>query len=274
MRLAQTILDGPDPALNRPIVTITIQDIDIAASDLFLVFGHAGPLGISPGYSATGKLVSLAIADDKACRIIEFSQPKNGNKRADSNRKASLALNPEGRQMLQDRILCRTTGDIFAFDMGPLAMSLYCDLELRITNAVDIQSAFSAVDRKPLTGIKAALGDSVRIIEGNVTDVFLNPIYNIEDKNRITDLAQRAWVSQFLVGCGNGAAMFDKVKRIDTRKLDSTVSHLVFAIFMSCSTSHTLAPEDDRQGCQRCSSPGPKETITNNPPCQSVIRSS
>ena len=250
-RLAQAILDGSDPALHRPISTITIQELDIATSDLLSVFNHFEPIGISPGYSATGTLISLAIADDKICRIIEFSQPKSGNGRA--NGKPPPALKPGvalARQALQDHILCRTAGDIFAFDMGSLAMSLYCDLGgLRITNAVDIQSAFSAVDRKPLTGIETALGTTVKISKENVTNVFFNPIYDIEDRNRTTDLAQRAWVSQYLVRSGNGAEMFDKVARIDTQKLDANVRNLLFETIMSCSTS-TLALGHDRQDRQ------------------------
>jgi hypothetical protein len=233
--LAQTILDGPDPALCRPIRTITIQLLDLATSDLLSVFDHGEPIGISPGYSAAGNLISLAIADDKICRIIEFSQPKNANQRA--NGKPPPTAKPDvvlARQKLQDHVLCRTAGDIFAFDMGTLTMSLYCDHGgLRITNAVDIQSAFSAVDRKPLTGIKIALGTSVKIIEKNIISVFSNPIYDFDDRHRTTDLAQRAWVSQYLVRSGNGAEMFEKVPRIDTKKLDPIVSHPISEIIMS-----------------------------------------
>jgi hypothetical protein len=243
-RLAQTILDGADPALSIPITTFTIQDLDIVSSDLLSVFDHGGPIGISPGYSGTGKLISLAIADDKVCRIIEFSQQK---KRA-NGKPSEIIL---ARQKLQDHVLCRTAGDIYAFDMGPLTMSLYCDLGgLRITNAVDIQSAFSAVDRKPLTGIKTALGTTIKISEDNVNNVFFNPIYDFEDRNRTTDLAQRAWVSQYLVRSGNGAEMFEKVARIDTKKLESKASHLISGFIMSCSTSYSLAPGHDRKGCQ------------------------
>ena len=264
-KLAQTILDGPDLALCSPIATITIQDLDIENSDILSVFDHGGPIGISPGYSAAGKLISLAIADDKICRIIEFSQPKSGNKRA---------IVQQGLQLLQDHVLCRTAGDIFAFDMGPLTMSLYCDLGgVRITNAVDIQSAFSAVDRKPLTGIKTALGTSTKIKDDNVKGVFFNPIYDLDDKNHTTDLAQRAWVSQYLVRSGNGAETFEKVPRIDTKKLDSNVSPIVSEIIMSCPTSYTLAPQYDRQNCHRFSSPGPKEAIGDNPSFYSVVRS-
>ena len=262
-RLAQTILDGPDPALHRPITTITIQELGIATSDFISVFDHGGPIGISPGYSGAGKLISLAIADDKICRIIEFSQPKGGSKRANGTLPPEVVL---ARQKLQDHVLCRTAGDIFAFDMGPLTMSLYCDLGgVRITNAVDIQSAFSAVDRKPLTGIKTALGTSTKIKDDNVKGVFFNPIYDLDDKNHTTDLAQRAWVSQYLVRSGNGAETFEKVPRIDTKKLDSNVSPLVSENIMSCSTSYTLAPGHDRQGFHRCSSTGSKEADADNP---------
>ena len=234
-RLAQTILDGSDPDLFTPIRTITIQILDIANSDVLSAFDHGGPIGISPGYSAAGKLISLAIADDKICRIIEFySPPKNANQRG--NLKSPTNIKPavfEALKLLQDHVLCRTAGDIFAFDMGPLTMSLYCDLGgLRITNAVDIQCAFSAIDRKALTAIKNALGTTgtIKISEINVTNVFFNPIYDFEDKNRITDLAQRAWVSQYLVRSGNGAEMFEKVPRIDTKKLDNGVSYPISEI--------------------------------------------
>lgn len=250
--LAQTILDGSDPELFTPIGTVTIQVPDIVTSDILSVFDHGGPIGISPGYSAAGKLISMAIADDKICRIIEFSQPKNANQRGSG--RPSTTIKPAAvlaLQKLQDHVLCRTAGDIFAFDMGPLTMSLYCDLGgLRIANAVDIQSAFSAVDRKALTAIKTALGTTgtIKISEVNVTHVFSNPIYDFDDKNRVTDLAQRAWVSQYLVRSGNGAEMFEKVPRIDTKKLDPGVS-LVFETIMSCSTSNTLALGRHRQGC-------------------------
>ena len=228
LALAQTILDGLDPALSIPIRTTTMQVIDIAYSDLVSVFDHGEPIGISPGYSATGKLISLAIADDRICHIVEFSPPKNSNHRTNGKSSTTKPEVISARQILQDRVLCRTAGEIFAFDMGPLTMSLYCDLGgLRITNAIDVQSAFSAVDRKPLSAIKTALGTSVKISEENVIDVFSNPIYDFDDRNRTTDLAQRAWVSQYLVRSGNGAGMFDKVPRIDTKKLDPSVSHLV-----------------------------------------------
>ncbi|KAF8969176.1 hypothetical protein BDZ97DRAFT_269461 [Flammula alnicola] len=229
LNVFQTILDGKHRSLNQAIPTFTIQETDIADRDINSIFDHSRPLGISPGYSSNGQLVSLAIADDKNCRIVEFQQPKGNNRRGNANAKPAVPSQHilDGRALLQDNILCRTGGDIFAFDMGPLAMSLYADLGMRITQAVDIQSAFSAVDRKPISAITAALGDpatsGVKIMADNVRDLFMHPVYNPDDslRNRATDLAMRAWLSQFLPGYENGETTFEKVARIDTKKLPS-----------------------------------------------------
>lgn len=225
--LLQTILDGPQPSLNTPLPTHTIQESALGESDLLSVFNHSRPLGISPGYSDTGRLLSLAIADDKNCRVIEFWQPPKvaRNKRVDHGRQPVSPSQQvlDARNTLQENILCRPSGDIFAFDMGPLAMSLYCDLNLRIANATDVQSAFSAVDRKPLTAIEKTVGNTAKIKKDNVRTIFRYPVYDQEDRNRATDLAMRAWISQLLPGYENGPELFDKVPKIDTSKLPPEV---------------------------------------------------
>lgn len=227
--ILQTILDGPQPSLNTPLPTHTFQESALGESDLLSVFDHPRPLGISPGYSDQGRLLSLAIADDKNCRIVEFWQPplaKAGRNRRSDNGRQPISPPQEvldARKTLQEKILCRPGGDIFAFDMGPLAMSLYCDLDLRIANATDVQSAFSAVDRKPLTAIEKTVGNTAKIKKDNVRTLFLYPVYDQEDRNRATDLAMRAWISQFLPGYENGPELFDKVLKIDTSKLSPEV---------------------------------------------------
>lgn len=224
--ILQTILDGPQPALNTPLPTRTFEESALAESDLLSVFDHPRPLGISPGYSDSGRLLSLAIADDKNCRIIEFWQPPKAgrNRRPDNGRQPPISPPQQvldARKTLEEKILCRPVGDIFAFDMGPLAMSLFCDLNVRIANATDVQSAFSAVDRKPLTAIEKTVGDTAQIKKENVRTLFLYPVYNHEDRNRATDLAMRAWISQFLPGYENGPELFEKVLKIDTSKMAS-----------------------------------------------------
>lgn len=238
--ILQTLFDGRHPLLNKPLPTFTVKDSDIAKSDLLAVFDHSRPLGISPGYLPNGSLVSLAIADNENCRVVEFQEAKTfegqaGGRRNNAKPATVSAASIEGRNLLQDRILCRPAGDLLAFDMGPLAMALYTNLKLRITHAVDIQSAFSAVDRKPITAINDALKETEgvsKIKENVIRSVFLRPVYDLTEnmRNRVTDLAMRAWVSQLLRELNNGEQTFEKVKKIDTKKLPAQVS-LLFCLF-------------------------------------------
>ena len=103
-------------------------------------------------------------------------------------------------------------------------MAIHKYLRLRLTNAVDIQSSFSAIDRQPISAIEEALGDSVRINRENVRSVFLYPVYGEDDTNRATDLAMRAWISQFLATFKDGMMLFENAKRIDTKKLEVPAS--------------------------------------------------
>ncbi|KAF8239685.1 P-loop containing nucleoside triphosphate hydrolase protein [Tricholoma matsutake] len=218
MSLMQTLIDGELSLV--PIPTTTIKESKIS-TDALSVFDHARPIGISPGYSKDGKLVALAIADDENCKIIEFvltgSLGRTREYRASSE--STQNRNQDGLLLLQEKVLCRNAGDLFAFDMAPLSLLLYCDASLRVTHGVDIQSGVSAVDRKPLTAILEIVGDTAPVIKENVVTVFRNPVYDKDDRNRATDLAMRAWISQFLASYQNGAETLAKVERIDTMKL-------------------------------------------------------
>ncbi|KAG6856897.1 hypothetical protein H0H87_012478 [Tephrocybe sp. NHM501043] len=215
MNLMQTLVDGSEFSLLKlPIKKV--KELEIA-QDTFDDFDHARPIGISPGYSAAGELIALAIADDEHCAIIEFNVLPHG--RSVRGQKTNRSTLPRKLDSLQDRILCRPAGELFAFDMGPLCLSIYTNAKLRVTNAVDIQSGVSAIDRKPLTAIKEILGTSVIVKDKNVVSVFSYPVYDPEDRKSSTDLAQRAWVSQLLAVFGNGGETLGKVPRIDTQKL-------------------------------------------------------
>ncbi|KAG6900797.1 hypothetical protein C0993_000116 [Termitomyces sp. T159_Od127] len=212
--LMQTLIDSAEFSLLRlPIEKVKEPEIDQVT---FAKFGHAKPIGISPGYSSTGKLIALAIADDQTCIIVDFNIPRGRSDRW-QNVNRLTALRNLGE--LQEKILCRPAGELFAFDMGPLCLSIYADADLRVMNAVDIQSGLSAVDRKPLTAIKEILGTSVTVKEQNVISVFYHLVYDPEDRKAATDLAQRAWISQLLAVYGNGEVTLGKVPRIDTQKL-------------------------------------------------------
>lgn len=217
--MSQNIMNSAD---GQVIKTITLKDSDLGKDKTLLGdFNHVRPIGISPGYSEQGKLIALAIADDKICRIVEFAQPKRDFKTKVV--KPISSRSEEGRRLVKKSILGREIGDLYAFDMAPLAMSLYFDLNLRIINAIDIQSGYSAVDRKPIIAIKAAVGDSVTVYEKNVRALFEHPVYNPESPNDAIDLAMRAWVSQFIPAYQNGTETFEKVPKIDTMKFDTAV---------------------------------------------------
>jgi hypothetical protein len=218
-RLLQTIVEGPNVELRRPISTVILSETELKHTTVLQVFDHAEPLGMSPGFNDAGYLVALAIADSKECRIIEFQvkHPWRGKEKITPSQETI-----DGRNTLQTKVLCRENGDLFAFDLGPLAMSLLKNLGIRVSNAIDIQSNFSAIDRKPVSAIETALGESVKIKQENVRGLFTHPVYD-GSRHSKNDLFMRAWISQFLASFGNGITLFEKAKRIDTRKLSDLV---------------------------------------------------
>lgn len=243
----QDIIDGVSLDCPDRLATIRIPELKITSSDVFTVFNHARPLGISPGYDQTGRLVALSIADKENCRIVEFARPpggRQGNRQSPTPPKSIV----DGRKSLQDSVLCRPAGDVYAFDMANIAMSLYSDVSLRIARAVDIQSAFppkgrEPPNREPLHSIESCVGEEpdpvhkIKINVKNVESLFLQPVYNPEeDPHTVVDLAVRAWVSQFLAGYGNGAEVFDKVERINTEMMETRVRLFFYSY---CSTMST-----------------------------------
>lgn len=212
--IMQTLIDGDYGLL----ATSIVKEVNVTA-DVLSPFNHARPLGLSPGLSPSGELLALAISDNKTCKIIEF--PARNSKRG----RAAPEITPESpagqaRKVLEETILCRPAGELFAFDLAPLTMALFINLNTHITNAVDIQTALEGdKDRSPLSAIKSITGDSVRIMEQNITDLFRDPVYDPTDRHRAAGPTMRAWVSQFLATFGNGAETLDKVPRGDTTKL-------------------------------------------------------
>ncbi|PBK75714.1 hypothetical protein ARMSODRAFT_1013146, partial [Armillaria solidipes] len=99
---------------------------------------RADPLGISVGYTKEGKLAALAIADEARCCIIEF------------NWRSPPPTRQEKMELLQKHVLCRSIGEIYAFDAAQIAMVLWSELGVKVTRAVDIQSALPDSGRKPL----------------------------------------------------------------------------------------------------------------------------
>ncbi|KAF9485147.1 P-loop containing nucleoside triphosphate hydrolase protein [Pholiota conissans] len=221
----QTFFDGNDPLLNKRLDTLTTSYADIGTNDILKVFDHAYPLGLAPGYLTDGTLAWLAISDEKNCRIVQFQQV-DANTSDRKPKKVNRKTSEKSAEILQDGILCRKAGDLFAFDMGHLSMALYFYHGLRITQAVDIQSAFPEVrDRAPLGILKDAFkgiedGSITKIKEPNVHRHFEEQTLKPgQELNGTQDVAMRAWLAQFIATYGAGERTFAEVPRIDTKKL-------------------------------------------------------
>lgn len=207
-----------------PIMTLPIHE-SILTEELLQPFlkETPRPIGISAAYSESGsRLLMLAIANQTKVLLVEFYSSKPSNAKLDAPVKNR---DYTGRNLLQDKLLCRPMGDILAFDLHEIVLALYQDHNMRLANGIDIQSACPVRDRQPITAIKSAAGDTVTIWEDNIRDAFENMTY---DSKRMSEVALRAWVSQYLPRLAGMEEVFANAKRIDTHKLAEVVSHYNF----------------------------------------------
>src|SRR5262245_18136677 len=72
-------------------------------------------VGISPAYTATGKLSFLAISDQSHVLIIQFHGQGNQTKSEVASKGRGRSPNgTAGRNILQDHLLCQSVGGIYA----------------------------------------------------------------------------------------------------------------------------------------------------------------
>jgi hypothetical protein len=235
--LRQALIDGPSYGL------LEIQYLEYSIADapnakaLKGICKGANNLGLAASYLDDGRVDRLAICAMERCLVFRFSYPKSPNR---SRGQSSPPLSQTDKESdakwaenLQKLVLCRDSGTLVGFDLAPLAMSLYRSRDIRVKNAIDIQSFITLQDpeddnRRPLHSIKMLLGDhdpEVTVREENITYTFRNAT----EKAGVTlpYLVQRAWIAQFLYNHSNGASALDEVKKIDTALISNTVCILV-----------------------------------------------
>lgn len=189
--------------------------------EAFDVFKLGQSLGLNAAYSASnGQLVCLAVASSDRAVIIEFFPGEMPPRPGRNSPTADEAI--VGRAILQDAVFTRDAGQTFAFDYGPLAMALYTDLDLRVTNAMDVQSACPDAGRKHVDAAKALLGEG-KVYENLLQRAVDKTTFDasLPTKRRCSDLVPLAWLAQFVATYENGATAFTEVKPIDTAKLSS-----------------------------------------------------
>jgi hypothetical protein len=182
-------------------------------------------VGLSAAYSS-GNLNSLAVATASNVLIIQFysSKPKREGRDNISTSHRAQPQKSASRKLLEERVLCRPTGKIVAFDLAPLALLLFSDHNLRLANGVDIQSGCSARDRLVVTSIKVAAGD-VEVFEENIILFFSNLEH---DPTRSRELALRAWMSYYMTQFAGMEERLEKAVKINTQSFTETVSSLFF----------------------------------------------
>lgn len=185
------------------------------------------PLGLSGAFLPKGTLQVLAVADATTVILIDFTGDKN-NGRANSS---DPSLITPGRDYLRDHVLGRTCGFVYAFDMAPLALALWQSHDLRIKQAIDVQSAGPPTTRAPFATIKFA--SDHKLNEGNVIRSFDDFICQIPDDatnpSSATPLAQRAWAAHYVSGLDSMEERLAHVPPIDTTRFtEAVISFLSF----------------------------------------------
>ncbi|TRM64360.1 hypothetical protein BD626DRAFT_400681, partial [Schizophyllum amplum] len=223
-----SIMANPPDTVEQNLVKLFIPTIEYRiykdtelTPEAFDVFKLGQSLGLNAAYSASnGQLVCLAVASSDRAVIIEFFPGEMPPRPGRNSPTADEAI--VGRAILQDAVFTRDAGQTFAFDYGPLAMALYTDLDLRVTNAMDVQSACPDAGRKHVDAAKALLGEG-KVYENLLQRAVDKTTFDasLPTKRRCSDLVPLAWLAQFVATYENGATAFTEVKPIDTAKLSS-----------------------------------------------------
>jgi hypothetical protein len=214
LRIQQNLIDEDDGPIEMcgpvPESQLTLDYLERFKSTI---------VGISPAYTASGRLSFLAISDRSHVLIIQF----HGNQTKSEVAGKGRGRSPNGRNILQDHLLCQSVGSVYAFDLGLLALSLYFDHGLRIANGVDIQSGCPIRRaRDPRASIKFAAGDNVH--ERNISAIFEEMVLDDKDSRRtFRNIALRAWISHRMSQLPDMEHHFERIPKVDTQKLNEVV---------------------------------------------------
>jgi regulator of nonsense transcripts 1 len=219
-KFAQALIDAGNHDDDCSIYIIPYDDLKY--EDLEHLLSVSTPHGLSVGYwKDSGKLAALAVVSAKRGVVIEFPEPP---RRPASGSSPAVNTDRECYQVLVNFLASQPAGEFFAFDVAPLSMTLYVEQGLRLTNAVDIQSAFPTVNRYSIAAIlKAALGDT-KIWESNLSNAFDNIIYDPDVYTAYLEPVKRAWLAQYLGSVGDAITTYCNVERVNTVDMDVSVS--------------------------------------------------
>ena len=182
-------------------------------------------VGISPAYSQKGGLRVLACALDIRVLVIKFHNSEAYGD-GDVNGSGTRPRNTKRRKMLEEKMLCHPLITLYAFDLAQLALSLRLHTHLRLTEAIDIQSALRIPDRSIVDSVTVVVGDSIPVFSDNVHNTFENMLYKSNKDIELSGLVQRAWLCGWIgqYDFEGVKDLFYKSPKVDTTKFSEDVS--------------------------------------------------
>ncbi|KAJ2926342.1 hypothetical protein H1R20_g10754, partial [Candolleomyces eurysporus] len=255
----QPVLSGPDANLNRKTNVVSLSESELTPEAVSVFDKSESPvLGLAAGHTKNGKLSSLVICDGSSAIIVDFKggaagKPSSKGKQDthdssdsgpdSSDAAAAAGPNSSARKLIEEKLLGRSTDTILAaFDMGPLALSLYTDFGIGIGNAIDVQSTFPELGQSPYAVVEAALRkaqlDKVKPSAERIGSEFLNTTYESVELNCRKELVCRAWLAHYLIDVCLDDQAREEVKKVNTRRIPPELLKIIAKI---CTDAHRLS---------------------------------
>ena len=182
-----------------PPIYVTTVDERVLERDTLLTFLHTvpsqGTIGVSAIYGQCCAITSIAFATVTSALVIRFA--KQHGRRA--------------LMLLKECILTNPRYTKYAFKMDTFALSLFTDLSLRISDAVDLLSTRVTGNRHQLETLMEVMGGELKLHRENVKALFFKDVKEMSP----SDVAMQAWAA-CLVAIANDTT---STPRIDTLKL-------------------------------------------------------
>ena len=162
-----------------PSILVTTVDERLLEKEILLSFlrtdTNEGRIGVSAIYGKRCATTAIAFATRTSTLVI---QP-------------SSKVDRRARRLLKTCILNNSCYTKCAFKMDTLALSLFTDLSLRISNAVDLLSLRITRERDSLETLFSVMGGEANLHRRNVKNLFFN------DKKEMShsDVARQAWAA-------------------------------------------------------------------------------
>ena len=203
-----------------PSIFVTTVDERLLEKEIILSFlrtdTNEGRIGVSAIYGKRCATTAIAFATRTSTLVIQFS--KQADRRI--------------RRLLMACILNDPRYTKCAFKMDTLALSLFTDKSLRISNAIDLLSLRTAHKRHSLEALFAIMGGEANLHRDSVKNLFFN---DTKEMSR-SDVAIQAWAACQVAIISD----LTSIPRIDTFKLTREASCFRACPHVACGFSNWL----------------------------------